>query len=104
MAEVRNAISQALADGRYLLLDCSNGPLTGNLDINGNLRLFAGKNLDCKSLGAYFKPRRVRQSGTGPGMPTPDADEMLMWSDSDDDSVYLVYEDADGGTMCVQLT
>jgi len=33
MAEVRNAMSQALADGRYLKLDCTNGPLTGNLEM-----------------------------------------------------------------------
>jgi len=34
MAGLRNAISQAIADGRYLKLDCTNDPLTGGLDIN----------------------------------------------------------------------
>jgi len=34
MPEIRNAINQAIADGRYLKLDCSNDPLTGGLDIN----------------------------------------------------------------------
>jgi len=31
--EVRNALSKALADGLYLLLDASNGPITGNLQM-----------------------------------------------------------------------
>ena len=44
--------------------------------------------------------RRVRQSA----QPTPDAGELLMWSDSVDDKTYLLYQDADGGTRSVELT
>lgn len=33
MSEVRNALTRAIADGRYLLLDASNDPLTGDLII-----------------------------------------------------------------------
>jgi len=44
-------------------------------------------------------PRRVRQAA----QPTPDSGELLVWSDSDDDSVHLVYEDADAGTVEVVL-
>ena len=32
MSKVKNSITRALADGRYLKLDASNGPLTGNLE------------------------------------------------------------------------
>jgi len=34
--DVRNSISQAIADGRYLKLDCTNDPLTNDLDMGDN--------------------------------------------------------------------
>lgn len=59
----------------------------------------AGKSMDLSG-GSYLVMRRIRQAA----QPTPTAGEMLIWSDSDDDSVHLVYEDADGGTVDVTLT
>jgi hypothetical protein len=56
--------------------------------------------LDLKTHDAYFKPRRVRQAT----IPTPQADELLVWSDSDDDSVHLVYNDDDAGVVSVTLS
>ncbi len=39
MPEVRNALSQALADGRYLRLDASNDPITENLELTKHIGL-----------------------------------------------------------------
>ncbi|MHC4645065.1 MAG: hypothetical protein ACYTBJ_06170 [Planctomycetota bacterium] len=47
-----------------------------------------------------FTPRRVRQSA----QPVPAAGELLVWSDSDDNKVYLVYTDATAGGVKVELT
>jgi len=58
-----------------------------------DLVMAAGESLDCATLGGYLKPRRVRQAAR----PTPEAGELMVWCDSDDDSVYLVYNDANGG-------
>jgi len=64
-----------------------------------DLVMAAGESLDCATLGGYLKPRRLRQAA----QPTPEVGELLMWSDSDDDSVHLVYRDADAGVVEVAL-
>jgi len=47
-----------------------------------------------------LKPPRVRQSA----QPTPDEGIMTVWSDSDDDKVYIVYNDPDAGVVKTELT
>jgi len=59
----------------------------------------AGTDLDMTT-GANFKPYRIRQAA----QPTPEAGELLIWSDSDDDKVYLVYNDANKGVVQVEMT
>ncbi len=71
-----------------------------NILLDSDTRISAGKDLDCRTLGAYFKPRRLRQAA----IPVPDVDELLVWSDSDDDTVWLVYNDTTGGVKSIQLT
>lgn len=50
--------------------------------------------------GRELHPRRVRQNS----QPTPRERELLVWSDSTTNNVWLVYNDPDGGTVKVQLT
>jgi len=59
----------------------------------------AAKDLDCYTNGGYFKPRRVSQST----IPTPDANELMVWRDSDDSKTYLVYNDASEGIRSVEM-
>lgn len=61
--------------------------------------LKAGLSLDAFTNGAYFKPRRVSQSA----IPTPDANELMIWRDSDDNKTYLVYNDTDEGVRSVEM-
>ena len=56
------------------------------------------KGIDCSS--GPFLIRRVSQSSE----PTPDSGELMIWRDSDDGKVYLMYEDATSGTKKVELT
>jgi hypothetical protein len=56
--------------------------------------------IDMNTLSSPLLLRRVRQAAE----PTPAAGEILIWSDSDDDSVWLVYNDADAGVVTIQLT
>lgn len=55
--------------------------------------LYAAKSVDCAANGGYLKPRRLSQAA----QPTPDSGELLVWRDTDDDSVRLVYNDPDVG-------
>lgn len=50
--------------------------------------------------GEAFIPERIRQAS----QPTPDSGGLLIWSDSDDNSVRLVYNDPAAGVVSVQLT
>lgn len=52
------------------------------------------------SAGAVFKPRIV----TAATIPTPTQEELLVWRDTDDNSIRLVYNDTVSGTVSVQLT
>jgi hypothetical protein len=56
--------------------------------------------VDFNKKGGYLKMRRIRQAA----QPTPVSGELLIWSDSDDDTVWLVYNDEDAGGVKVQLT
>jgi len=57
---------------------------------NGDLS-FAGS--------AGFYPVRLAQSA----QPTPDTGELILWRDTDDGKVYLVYNDADSGVKQVEM-
>jgi len=47
-----------------------------------------------------FTPKRIRQAN----QPTPSAGEIVVWSDSDDDAVRLVYNDANAGVVTILLS
>ena len=49
---------------------------------------------------AGFYPVRLAQSA----QPTPGAGEIVIWRDTDDGKVYLVYNDADSGVKSVEMT
>jgi len=66
----------------------------------GDWQAAAGVDIDCYTNGAYLKPRRVSQSA----IPTPDANELMIWRDSDDSKTYLVYNDVDEGVRSVEMT
>lgn len=70
------------------------------IDVEASLEMAAGVDLDCYTNAAYFKPRRVSQSA----IPTPEANELLVWRDSDDSKTYLVYNDVDEGVRSVEMT
>jgi hypothetical protein len=72
----------------------------GNLELNptGGSTVVTG-NFDLKTNSAPFLPRRVSQSA----QPTPASGELLIWRDSDDNKVYLVYNDPDAGVKKVEL-
>jgi hypothetical protein len=72
----------------------------GQIKLNGDVQIAAGKDLDCYTNAAYFKPRRVSQAA----QPTPDAAELLVWRDTDDDKTYIVYNDPDVGVRSVEMT
>lgn len=48
-----------------------------------------------------FKPTRTRSANAPTDL---EEGELRIWSDSDDDSVYLYYRDANAGNVSVQLT
>jgi hypothetical protein len=52
------------------------------------------------SLPGPYIPQRIRQATE----PTPSAGELMLWSDSDDNKVYLLYNDANAGVVGVELT
>jgi len=84
---IPNAVFEVLGDCRF-------GDQTTNylsVGSTGNLS-FVGS--------AEFHPRRIRQSS----QPSPSAGELLIWSDSDDDAVRFVYNDADAGAVTVLLS
>jgi len=64
------------------------------------LNIESGGFLDIDNSGGIFTPRRVRQSAE----PTPANGELLVWSDSDDDKVYLVFNDGNAGVVKIELT
>ncbi len=68
-------------------------PSGSNIDFASNVRLSSSKTLDLTG-GAYFKPRRIVQSG----VPTPEVGELLMWSDTYNNRAVIMFEDADDGT------
>lgn len=49
---------------------------------------------------AGFYPVRLAQSA----QPTPDTGELVIWRDTDDGKVYLVYNDTDSGVKQVEMT
>jgi len=56
---------------------------------------------------AGFYPRRIRQAAipaAGAGATQIDTGEMLIWEDSDDDSVHLVYNDTTAGIKSIALS
>jgi len=80
-------------------LECSTDGATPLFKIPKDGGIVPSGNVDLATNNAVFLPRRIRQAAE----PVPAAGEMLIWSDSDDDSVWLVYSDADGGVVTVQL-
>jgi hypothetical protein len=79
------------------------------LDVNGASRfgdsttnyLGVGTNGDVSFTGtAGFYPVRIAQSV----QPTPDTGELIVWRDTDDGKVYLVYNDTDSGVKQVEMT
>lgn len=70
------------------------------VEIKADMIIDAAKDVDCHTNGAYLKPRRVSQST----IPTPDANELMIWRDSDDNKTYLVYNDEDEGVRSVEMT
>ena len=75
-------------------------------DDSGNETLF-GTNGDQSFAGtAGFYPRRINQSAepvNGTGSTQVDVGELLIWRDSDDGKIYLVYNDTDSGVVTVEL-
>ena len=59
----------------------------------------ATTSVDCATNSAAFYPRRVAQAA----IPTPAVGELLIWRDTDDGKVYLVYNDTDTGVKHVEL-
>jgi hypothetical protein len=57
---------------------------TGDLSFNGS---------------AGFYPVRLSQSA----QPTPDTGELVVWHDTDDDKIYLVYNDTTSGVKQVEM-
>lgn len=56
---------------------------------------------------AGFYPRRISQAGVpanGVGATQIDVGELLIWRDSDNDEIWLVYNDTDAGVVTEQLT
>ena len=70
-----------------------------DIPLAGDITMLATKSVDCATNGGYFKPRRLSQSA----QPTPDAGELMIWRDSDDNTVHLLYNDADEGVIDHQL-
>ena len=95
LGEIYSTHALNLYSGGTLALSMS---ASQEAQFNGNMSFTASKNITVGS--AYFLPRRIRQSAE----PTPQAGEMLIWSDSDDDKVYLVYNDANAGVVKNELT
>eukprot|EP00918_Siedleckia_nematoides_P083636 GHVU01183338.1.p1 GENE.GHVU01183338.1~~GHVU01183338.1.p1 ORF type:complete len:583 (+),score=31.41 GHVU01183338.1:1283-3031(+) len=71
-----------------------------NATLGGNLVMAAAKSIDCLTNAAYLKPRNVAQAA----IPTPDSGELLLWRDTDDDSIHLVYNDATAGVKSVAMS
>lgn len=74
-----------------------------NLNVLGNwssdITPLAAKSIDCKTYGAYFRPRRLSQSA----QPTVALHELMIWRDPDDNTVHLLYNDEDEGVIDHQL-
>jgi len=77
------------------------------LDVEGASRLGGSSNYisisssgDISFVGtAGFYPVRSNQSA----QPTPDTGELIIWRDSDDGKIYLIYNDTDTGAKKVEL-
>jgi len=101
---LRNAAGIYFRDGNQYIQSGA----SSELDINANskinlladVEIASGIDLDCYTNGGYFKPRRVSQSL----IPTPDANELMVWRDPDDNKTYLVYNDTDEGVRSVEIT
>lgn len=69
--------------------------------------LAVASNGDVSFVGtAGFYPRRVTQSAipaAGTGATQVDTGELMMWEDSDDGKVYLVYNDTTSGVKSIEL-
>ena len=61
--------------------------------------VFTG-NVDCKTNSAPFLPRYVSQAD----QPTPNEGELLIWIDTDDNSVHLVFNDPTSGVVETTLS
>jgi len=59
----------------------------------GDVEIAASKSFDAYTNSGYVKIRRIRQAAA----PSPEAGEIIIWCDSDDDSVHLVVNDPTGG-------
>ena len=81
--------------------------IEGGLEVQGDI--YAGLNLNYTKLAsngditfngtAGFYPVRISQSA----QPTPDTGELVVWHDTDDNKIYLVYNDTVSGVMQVEL-
>lgn len=57
-------------------------------------------------VGERFYPRRLNQAaepGAGLGATQIDTGELLIWRDSDDGKIYIVYNDADTGIVSAEI-
>lgn len=88
-----------LFTGSALKIKANNVGANDYILLDSDVQVAAGKDLDCYTNAAYFKPRRVSQSA----QPTPDAAELLLWHDTDDNKTYLVYNDPSQGVRSAEL-
>jgi hypothetical protein len=81
-----------------------------NVQALGDATVVLGRNMICSdanmvcvndlNVAGAFYPRRLNQSA----QPAPASKELLVWRDTDDGKVYLVYSDPDSGALKVELT
>lgn len=73
--------------------------VVGSAIVTGNTTL-GDAATDTITCTGQFLPRRLNQSAE----PTPGTGEMMIWRDTDDGKVYLLYNDADSGAKKIELT
>jgi hypothetical protein len=81
--------------------------LSNYFEVNHLVVGSSNNHLDASTLGnlsfvgnSGFYPRRISQSA----QPTISDGEMVVWRDSDDDKVYIIYDDVNAGPKKVELT
>lgn len=74
------------------------GGLFGGLS-NNYLEIAANGDVSFNGTAGFY-PVRIAQAD----IPTPDTGELIIWEDTDDNTIYLVYNDTVSGVLSVQLT